>query len=577
MHVAGLARKAFLLVLLSVGASLQAIPQEVSEATMVGSSSATASSGLSASQEQTRCSIEGLVVRLGTSEPIRKAHVDVYPVNGGAVYRRLTDASGRFVLDGIEPGRYRIRIHKVGYVGYLGQDYGEDATAGPGESLTVHPGENISDLLFRMVPEGVLSGRIADEDGAPVVNATVTALLSQVYRGQRKLYAVATVQTNDLGEYRLYDLRPGRYYVRAASQEQYVKEKKQPRGNGAAAAQSAYAPVFYPGTSEAKEAIAVTVPPGQEIPLADMTLVPIPAVSIRGHVFNAISGKPLTGCCVFLEPDGGVVLNDSGPGWLAGPDGAFEIDNVVPGSFVLRATAHTDGKWHEARLPIEVRSVSLDDLNLTIFPDVTITGRVSIEGSEPVRWSMLHVVMDELECGLCTSGRTADVNADGTFQLVAVPPGKYQVKIQGGPAAAYVKSVRFHGESSPDNVLSVHAGSEQGPLEIALNSAGCQVEGSVTDSDGLPLPRATVVLVPDGWHRDFYSLYKDATTNQSGDFVLTGIVPGEYEIFAWKDVEHGEWEEPDFLAPLERYAERLNAGDCGRKSIELKAIQEPAH
>ncbi|MGH9496659.1 MAG: carboxypeptidase regulatory-like domain-containing protein [Candidatus Sulfotelmatobacter sp.] len=569
MRITCLARRAFLLLLVSAGASPQTIPQDVSQAGIT-----TSSSRPSASQEQTRCSIKGLVVRLGTSEPIRKAHVDVSPVNGGWNYRRLTDASGRFILDGIAPGRYKIRIHKVGYVGYLGQDYSEDAAAGPGESLTVRPGQNISDLLFRMVPEGVLSGRVTDEDGASVVDAAVTALLMQVRRGQRKLSAIATVQTNDLGEYRLYDLRPGQYYVRAASQEQYVREKKQPRGNGPTAAQSAYAAVFYPGTSDAKEAIAVTVPPGQDVPLADMTLIPTSAVSIRGHVFNAISGKPLNGCCVFLEPGDGVVLDDSGPGRLTGPDGMFEIHNVVPGSFILRATAHTDGKWHEARLPIEVRNVGLDDLNLTIFPDVTIAGRVTIEGREPVRPSTLHVAMEELECGLCTNGRTADVNSYGTFQLVDVSPGRYQVKIGGGPAAAYLKSVRFHGQSSPDNVLNVHAGGDQGRLEIALNSAGCQVDGSVTDSDDLPLPRATVVLVPDGQRREFYSLYKDANTDQSGDFVLTGIAPGDYELFAWKDVEYGEWEDPDFLESLEPYATRLNDEDCGRKSIELKVIQE---
>jgi Carboxypeptidase regulatory-like domain len=572
MHVTRLARKASLLFLVSTGAAAQTIPQEVSQATI-----AAPSSRPSASQEQTRCSIEGLVVRLGTSEPIRKAHVDVYPMNGGVAYRRVTDASGRFALNGIEPGRYKIRIHKVGYAGYLGQDYGEDATAGSGESLTVRPGQNISDLLFRMVPDGVLSGRITDEDGASVVDAAVTALLMQVRRGQRKLFAIATVQTNDLGEYRLYDLRPGRYYVRAASQQQYVKDKKQPASNDAPPAQSAYAAVFYPGTSDAKEAIAVTLPPGQEVPLADMTLVPTSAVRIRGHVFNAISGKPLSGCCVFLEPGGGIVLHDSGPGRLANNDGAFEIDNVVPGSFILRASAPTNGKWHEARLPIEVRNVGLDDLNLTIFPEVTIAGRVTIEGREPVRLSTLHVLMEELECGFCTNGRNADVSADGTFQLLDVPPGKYQVRVEGGPAATYLKSVRFHGESSPDNVINVDPGGKQGLLEILLNSAGCQVDGSVTDRDGLPLSRATVVLVPDGQRREFYSLYKDANTDQSGGFVLTGIAPGDYELFAWTNVEYGEWEDPDFLAPLEPYAARLNDEDCGRKSIELKVVQESGH
>ena len=564
MRVICLARRVLFLFLVSAGTSPQTLPQKLPQAGI-----ATPSSQPSASQERTRSSIEGLVVRLGTSEPIRKAHVDIYPVNGGGTYRRLTDTSGRFVLDGIEPGHYKIRIYKVGY---LAQGYGEDSADGSGASLTVRPGENISDLLFRMVPDGVVSGRIIDEDGASVVDASVTALRMQFRRGQRKLFAIATVQTNDLGEYRLYDLPPGRYYVRAASQEQDVKDKKRPKGNDAAPAQTGYPAVYYPGTSEAKEAIAVSVPPGQEVPLADMTLVPTSAVSIRGHVFNAISGKPLTGCCVFLGAGEGVVLDDNGPGRLAGPDGAFEIDKVVPGSFILRASASTNGHWHEARLPIEVRNVGLDNLNLTIFPDVTMAGRVTVEGRETVRLSTLRILMQDLESS-SSGDQSADVKADGTFQLVGVPPGKYQVRVQGGPAAAYLKSVRYHGESSPDNVLNVPAGGDQGPLDILLNSAGCQMDGNVSDRDGLPLPRATVVLVPDKQRRHVYSLYKDVKTDQAGDFILTGIAPGDYELFAWNDIEYGEWEDPDFLGPLEPYAARVNDEDCERKSITLKAIQ----
>jgi hypothetical protein len=82
------------------------------------------------------------------------------------------------------------------------------------------------------------------------------------------------------------------------------------------------------------------------------------------------------------------------------------------------------------------------------------------------------------------------------------------------------------------------------------------------------------VLVPGKQRRQFYNLYKDVKTDQAGDFILTGIAPGDYELFAWNDVEDGEWEDPDFLGPLESYAARVNDEDCQRKSIALKVIQE---
>ena len=569
MHITCLARTAFLFVLASTAVSAQTTQQDVSRA-----EATSPERHQSAEAELTTCVIEGLVVRSDTSEPIRKARVVIYRLKQAANrYGGVTDSSGRFSVDGIAPGRYKIRIEKVGY---LSQFYGEDPSGGPTAILTLSSGQRITDLLFRMVAEGVISGRILDEDGASVQDAVITALRSHVYHGQHRLSAVATVESNDLGEYRVYDLPPGRYYVRVEARLRYPKEKNPQTGNAAAPTETGYAAVFYPGTSDAKKAIPVTVLSGQETPISDVTLVPTPAVRLRGHVFNAITGKPLTGCCVFLEPGGGVFLDDNGPGHLTGPNGAFEIDHVATGSFILVASAFTDGRFHDARLPIEVQSVSLDGLNLTIFPEVKIAGRVAVEGSNPVQLSTLQVRLEDLERGY-SSVLSAAVSRDGTFQLTNVAAGRYAVGFQGGPDGTYLKSVRFHGESSSDAVVDVNPGGAQGLLEIALDSDGCQVEGSVTDRDRLPVPSATVVLVPGGQRRDFYHLYKDVKTDQNGNFVLNGIAPGDYEVFAWKDIEHAQWEDPDFLEQFERDAVKISAEDHGHKSIELKVTQASMH
>jgi Carboxypeptidase regulatory-like domain len=554
MHVGFYAGPALMSILTFIGVSNALVPNtlQLKEA---------ATTGFQGAPTSAACSVEGSVVRLGTNEPIQRAQVTISSTSQRRnYYSGLTDASGRFTVEGLAPDRYKVRVHKVGY---LTQDYGEDSPGGVGTAVPVCLGESMKNFSFRMVPEGVIFGRITFEDGTPAVGAIVKAFRSEVHRGQRKLFASATAEANDLGEYRLYDLPPRPYYVRAESREQYVKEAQ------------GYAAVFYPGSWDAKGAIAVNVPPGQEVPLSDVTLVPTSAVTIRGHVFNAISGKPLNGCCVFLEPGGDVVLDDSGPGRPTDSEGAFEIENVPSGSFVLRASAFAEGKWHHSMLPIEVQNANLDNLDLTIRPEVSIAGRISVQSSDPVRLSMFRVLIEGL--GLGYSGiQSAEVRANGSFQMLAVPPGRYEVKVEGGPTGAYVESVQLHGEKSPDNTLDLTSGSDQGLLEILLNSAGCQVDGNVTDGGGLSVALATIALIPQGDRRKNYALYKVVKSDSLGRFVINGVPPGEYELFAWKEIEYGRWEDPDFLAPLEHDSVRVTTEDHEHKSVELRAIQDSA-
>src|SRR5712692_4393146 len=248
------------------------------------------------------CSIAGTVVRAGTNEPLKRAHIYLYPLDGRreGAYSGLTDAAGQFLLQGLEPGRYHLQVTRAGFAT---QQYGQGSSAGSNAILTLNPGKKISDLIFRMIPGGVISGRVIDEDGDPVSGTTVMAMQSHMYEGQRKLFESQTAITNDLGEYRLYGMLRGRYYIRTEYAEwQSPKNLRSTPDDSTAASRTAYVPIFYPGTADISRAGAITLLPGQEIPSLDVRLLPTRAVRIRGRVFNAVLGKPATGCCVYLKP-----------------------------------------------------------------------------------------------------------------------------------------------------------------------------------------------------------------------------------------------------------------------------------
>jgi len=153
------------------------------------------------------CTIEGVVVKATTGDPLKKAVLTLTKVEEhGQPKSAASDASGRFQLKNVEPGRYHLYASRNGYAR---REYGQRATHGSGTILTLTAGQHLKDISFRLTPAGVIAGHVYDEDGEPIAEAEVQALRFEYEKGQRKLRTSGETQTNDLGDYRLYGLEPG--------------------------------------------------------------------------------------------------------------------------------------------------------------------------------------------------------------------------------------------------------------------------------------------------------------------------------------------------------------------------------
>jgi hypothetical protein len=86
------------------------------------------------------------------------------------------------------------------------------------------------------------------------------------------------------------------------------------------------------------------------------------------------------------------------------------------------------------------------------------------------------------------------------------------------------------------------------------------------------VPGARVVLVPDAARRELTHLYQSTTTDDSGRFHLQGIAPGDYSLFAWEDVEEGQWQDAEFLKRHESAARSFRISESSRETIETVAI-----
>ncbi|MGB8519882.1 MAG: carboxypeptidase-like regulatory domain-containing protein, partial [Candidatus Tumulicola sp.] len=164
------------------------------------------------------------------------------------------------------------------------------------------------------------------------------------------------------------------------------------------------------------------------------------------------------------------------------------------------------------------------------------------------------------------------VAPNNTFVLKEIGDGTYRAEVQGISKDCYVKDVEYAGSSVIDDGFTVARGSDAS-LKITISSKGARLQGSVTDSDGLPAVGVYVALLPNPPLRGMHRLYKQALTDQNGRFDLRGIAPGDYAVFSWDEVEEGAWEDPEFIKPFEDKGEKITVQDGDAKTMSLLSIK----
>jgi hypothetical protein len=528
--------------------------------------------------QDTSCSISGLVVRLGGGEPLNKARVMLVPTEDQirALKHKesrvvFTEASGKFSIAGIEPGRYRLIVLRSGYVT---QEYGQKTPNRPGAILALDSGKKLDDILFRMVSAGVITGRVLDESGEGVPWVVIQALRPIYIQGKKQLVAESDVTTNDLGEYRLFGLTPGRYYVSATNGGRLAA-----MGRGSIVSNvndtPGYAPTYFPGTTDSARAASVDVRGGEEVPRVDFSLFPTRTYTVRGRVSNSVTGKPGQGATVFLsrQEDGAASFSFSRDSStrVEDPQGNFELKNVTPGTYLLTALSIDEGDRQTASQTVTVAGGDVEGLNLIIAPGVDLPGRVVVvQGQVNVPLSQLRVVLQPKVPELF-GVHAAAVKPDGTFVLPGVGEGSYQVAVVGGSPDTFVKSASFSGDDVLEKGLDVSR-SAPSSLEIVVNFAGARIDGLVLNKDSLPVAAVRVVLVPDSAHRGQRRLFKSATTDEFGRYALRGIAPGNYELFAWEEIDENAWEDPDFLGQWDGHGTPVHVVDSSGQMIELSLI-----
>jgi hypothetical protein len=370
------------------------------------------------STAQEKATVEGTITNSITGGPVLRARISVE----GSVderqgrYSAVTGADGSFSISRVAPGQYRILVQRTGFV----------MTGKTPRYLTLAAGETRR-LDLQLTPAGAVTGRVTDENGVPVENASVSTEGSS--RGQSAV-------TDLNGAFRIGGLRPGRYRINVSENNPYGGPPEI-RTDGTTDVH--YASTYYPGVLSTKEAGFVPVRPGSETSGIEIRLVRVPFVRVSGKTVGIPSNAGNR--MIMLEQGDG--------GWAVPPrrDGSFEFWRLDPGKYRLNAEwdAPDGSQVHTATVNFEVAGSNVDNILLRVVPDSDISGQLEYENDaakqaasaekSPLNISLLHSDGGDSEAAAAQADKT------GAFHFRKVPAEKYKITLLA--RAVYLRAIRL--------------------------------------------------------------------------------------------------------------------------------------
>ncbi len=531
-------------------------------------------------------SIRGRVVAGDTSVPVRGATVTLAPING-APSIAVSDDDGSFEFREVAAGRYILRVTKTGFVPTHFDLKSESNTF-----FEIRAGQRIDRGDLRMPKAGVIAGRVFDSFGEPVAEISVTAWrVEYVGPGERNLRSVRSVETNDLGDYRLFGLAPGKYYVSAGARATYVSAGEGGRPVTTPIGSVGLAPTFHPGTSNGVEAQPVAVKVNEDSPGTNIRMQTMSFTRVAG-VIRSSSGLPVRDGVVMVNPsraDGAFYMSMNMSETDA--NGRFVIPAVPPGEYRVdvqpkaRLEAVGSGSIAEAwkiagetaSVPLTVAGEPVLDLQVVTGPGARLAGRVLFDDVpvSPELASRLQIVaLPIVARGVSQQIQSigGPVAPDGSFVLSGAT-GPRLIRVYGFAAGTMtLQRVVALGADVTDS------GIEVGPegitsVEVRLTSRLSLVSGVVTDAGGRPAPEATVIVYSNDRQHWMNMQNRRVTsarvTSVDGHFVVSGLPEGKYLAVAVAEFDRGQWADPDNLDRLRALATPFSLLDGEKLTLTL--------
>jgi hypothetical protein len=530
------------------------------------------------SAEAPTYTVRGTIVNSVTGEAIPGALVQLYSESQRSL---LTNSDGKFLFERVPAGQVNVTAQKPGY---FAPNLLPASVPRPPPTVTVGP--DAPSAVLKLIPEGLIYGRISDDNGEPLEDFPVRLLSERVVNGKKTQREWREATTSEDGEFRFADLTPDVYFL-------FAGPSPQPEPIAAKLSLQGYPAVFYPGVPDLSSANPIEIIPGKRVEV-HLALAPQPFYRVSGtvsgyppggvlnlQVFNA-AGQPI-GMNSAFEPD----------------KGTFHTQFIPAGPCTITARAQ-DSKSQQtfsASRSLNVNS-DLSGVHLTLLPGITIPINVRVEATHADESNESNArVVGFSRRAIAIAGAAADeqqqevVPAQVTLSSTngGVPQMQYGSSVAGSPARRflalqsveagtytvqislsgtyYVQSANSGSVDLLRNDLTITPGAPVQPIDIVLRDDFALLSGAVR-ADGRNAP-SLILLIPEtsGTEPRFQP------TNPDGSFNIEYLAPGNYKILAIDSADNFEYTKPDALQKYLVYARDVTLGPHQSAKIDLDVVR----
>lgn len=516
--------------------------------------------------------LSGRVTSLDSGRPIRRAVVRISGPELREGKSVSSDADGRWELRELPAGRFTLSVTKGGYVSL---SYGQRRPFEAGKTLDVANAQVIEKLDIALPRAGAITGKVVDEFGEPVSGVNVSPMRYRFTGGQRRMTnSGMSDTTDDLGQFRLHGLAPGDYYVTARSSSFTFLGTSDDR--------TGYGQTYYPGTLNAGEATRLNVTVGQEVQNILISLAPSRIANLSGTATTS-EGKPVSTGMIMLRNTSTTGPLNVTPALVR--DGTWTMNGVVPGEYQLMLqyvpnleqiamTGSTTGITSPefATETLVVTGEDMTGIALVTRAGGTVRGTARFEGAPaPAVTSGMAMTAAESIDTMTPLGGIGIFKPDWSFELKGAV-GRRVLRPGGLPSGWFLKSITYEGNDITDAGIDIAAGQEISGVEVLFTRSAAEVSGTVQTAKGTPVEDYVVVLFPPepdrwGWQSRFVRVGRP---DQTGRFILNGIVPASYLAVALEYLEPGEESNPEFLEKLKSLGTAVRVDEGEKKTLTLK-------
>lgn len=492
--------------------------------------------------------VSGIVQDSATGQPIRCAFVTLHEFAEGGQEQRQTVSGedGRFQFRAVRSGGGTIRADRLGY-----SQRQIDIQA----TLT----SDWTDCVIKMDPLAAISGQVTDAHGEPLSGVAVQAIRLTTVRGFRKMAVEAWNNTNDLGEFRLWHLRPGRYLLKALGRRQvlfYMGER------GLMQTRESYGPVYYPDDDSATSANIVLLKPGEEL-AAHFSLKPHAAFRISGRILGAVREQALNAT---LSRSGGEEV--AARTAINVENGSFSVDDVPPGDYTISMTEPVSQSPKSAITEVHVRDRNVEGVTLELLSSPEVTFELDgTTGSGP-RTQFASMELHRADSKSPNPEQRLFFRPGTASSKLTLAPGRYLVAINA--FGGYVESVTSGETDVLVSGLAVSSGVTPAPVKVKLSSGGGMILFKSAGGDGpgnrdVPSAPALIVGPVDGpW------IPVEVERGGRQDGIGIQVAPGEYFVVRLTDPE-AEYRDKSKIAGDIAKAKRIKVVEGQNVEVQLEA------